>query len=163
MTTWLKNNWLIIVIITFFIPVGKREDGSKERLSGFIIRQVTAAISDTFSFGDGPKQQMAITPAAPASAAPVVAPQQTMPPAPNAPIVSSRENVTPRGDLSPVVQITIEGGEKVSGQWLLAGDGGIAHHGNPTVALNDLKTRIPGNWIPVEQPGGRFHFFKRQS
>lgn len=156
MKAWFKQYWYVLVIASFFIPAAKRPDGSRERLSGFIIRHTVAAIEDTFgafSFGEG-------APAAPV--APAVAPQQTVPPAPNAPIVSSRENVTPRG-LSPVVEITIEGGTKVRGQWLLAGDGGIAHHGNPQVALGDIKTRIPGDWLPVQQPNGRYHFFKRQA
>jgi hypothetical protein len=158
MKAWFKNNWVVILIVaTFFIPVVTK-DGGKERLSGFILRQVTSAISDTFSFGDG----FQIGGANAAPVAPALAPQQTAPPAPNAPIVSSRENITPR-DLSPVVEITIEGGTKVRGQWLLAGDGGIAHHGNPTVALGDIKTRIPGDWLPVQQPNGRYHFFKRQA
>jgi hypothetical protein len=159
MKNWLKNNWIILVILSLFIPVGKRQDGSKERLSSFIIRQATAAVEDTFaafSFGDTPSATVVVP------TAPAVAPQQTAPPTATAPVVASRTNVAPSGNLSPVVQIKLDDGQMASGQWLLAGDGGIAHHGNPQVALNDLKTRIPGDWLPVTQPNGRHHFFLRQ-
>lgn len=153
MKAWFKQYWYILVIAAFFIPAAKRPDGSRERLSGFIIRHTVAAIEDTFgafSFGDGP-QQIASTPF---TAVPAFAP--TAPAAAPAPSPAPTSGM----GLSPTVEVTtVEGGQKISGQWLVA-NGGMATHPNPQIAMSDLKRHMPGNWIAVPM-NGTYQFFKK--
>lgn len=161
MKDFFKTYWWVFVIASFFVPVNRKADGTSERLSGFLVRQTLSAVAETFeSIGINSVPVADPVPAKPVASA-VQTPLASVPPTATTPVTSQREGVLPSSNLSPVTTITLEGGEKVQGQWLLAQDGGIAHHPNPEVAMKEIAARVPGDWSAVKQPSGKYHFFRR--